>query len=96
MNPHEIVAGRFPIVRSTPPPMAPAAEPKPEPDRLMTPKECAEYCKVHRGRIDAALEMRQLRFVNMGPRTRRIWLSDLKKWLASKTVKASTRANWLD
>jgi excisionase family DNA binding protein len=94
MNHHELAVGRFSIAPSIP--SAAPPEPKPEPDRLMTPRECAEFCKVYRARIDAALEMRQLRFVNMGARTRRIWLSDLKKWLASKTVKASTRANWLD
>jgi excisionase family DNA binding protein len=79
-----------------PQPNADALVFSPEQDRLMTPGEAAEYCKVHRSRIDAAIEMKQLRFVNMGARTRRIWLSDLKKWLASKTVKASTRASWLD
>jgi excisionase family DNA binding protein len=94
MNAHELAVGRFSTAPSIP--FAAPPEPKPEPDRLMTPKECAAYCQVHRSRIDAALEMKQLRFVNMGARTRRIWLSDLKKWLASKTVKASTRASWLD
>jgi excisionase family DNA binding protein len=73
----------------------PAPALQPEPNRLMTMKEAAEYCKVHRGRISAALEMKEIRVVNLGPRTNRIWLSDLKKWLDSKTVKTSTRASWL-
>ena len=66
----------------------PQTEEKPEPDQLMKVREAAEYVKVSRDRIDGALASRELAYVILGPGTRRIWLSDLKKWLASKTVKA--------
>jgi excisionase family DNA binding protein len=71
-------------------PAEPNASPnefKPEPDRLMTVKECAEFCNVYQGRINAALQMKQLRHVSLGPRTVRIWFSDLKKWLDQKAVR---------
>jgi excisionase family DNA binding protein len=70
-----------------PEPNANATEFKPEIDRLMTVKECAEFCNVHRGRIGAAIEMKTIRVVSLGPRTVRIWFSDLKKWIDQNTVR---------
>jgi hypothetical protein len=36
-----------------------------------------------------------LAVVVLGPATRRVWFPDLKKWLASKTVKALPASRWL-
>jgi excisionase family DNA binding protein len=57
--------------------------------------EAAAYCHVSRTWIDAALTTNELRHVKLGPGTRRIWLSDLRKWLDKKTVKAPNRPRWL-
>ncbi|HXM04556.1 MAG TPA: hypothetical protein VN939_18230 [Chthoniobacterales bacterium] len=53
-----------------PEPNANPNEFKPEIDRLMTVKECAEFCNVYQGRIHAAIQMMQLRYVDLGLRTR--------------------------
>jgi excisionase family DNA binding protein len=66
-----------------------------EKDRLLKVAEAAAYYHVSRVWIDAALTTNELRHVKLGPNTRRIWLSDLRKWLDKKTVKASPRASWL-
>jgi len=47
-------------------------------------------------RINAALQMNELRYVKLGPASHRIWLSDLKKWLEAKTVKRVPVSRWLD
>jgi hypothetical protein len=47
-------------------------------------------------RINAALQMSELRYVKLRPATHRIWLSDLKKGLEAKTVKRVPVSGWLD
>ena len=66
-----------------------------ERDRLLKVAEAASYCRVSRAWIDTALTTNELRHVKLGPATRRNWLSDLRKWLDKKTVKAPTRPRWL-
>jgi excisionase family DNA binding protein len=53
----------------------------------LTIMEAAAYAKVGRRRIDAAIAMGELRYVSLGPGTRRILITDLEKWLESKTTK---------
>ena len=65
-----------------------------EKDRLLKVAEAAAYCQVSRTWIDAALTTNELRHVKLGPSTRRIWLSDLRKWLDKKTLKASSPPRW--
>jgi hypothetical protein len=47
-------------------------------------------------RINAALQMSELRYVKLRPATHRIWLSDLKKGWEAKTVKRVPVSGWLD
>ena len=78
-----------------PQPNATAPTYETEKDRLLKVTEAAAYCQVARVWIDAALKTNELRHVKLGPNTRRIWLSDLRKWLDKKTIKASARPSWL-
>lgn len=94
-------SGNFPLALRPPygglVPAQPNANPltfETEKDRLLRVTEAAAYCKLSRVWIDAALTTNALRHVKLGPNTRRIWLSDLRKWLDKKTVKASPRASW--
>ena len=57
-------------------------------DRLMTIREAAAFVNVSRVRIDSAIETRELSVVELGLATRRIWRSDLEKWLDGKTSSA--------
>lgn len=62
----------------------------------MTVEQAADFVKVTRERIDAAIAKREVAVVILGPATRRIWLSDIKKWLAGKIIKALPASRWLD
>jgi excisionase family DNA binding protein len=55
-------------------------------ERYLTITEAAQIAKVHRSRIDDAVEDRELPYAVLGPRTKRIKLSDLRKWIASRTI----------
>jgi excisionase family DNA binding protein len=88
------------LIPYTPPvnPLAnrPQAEYKPDEDRaLMTVQQAADFVGVSRVRIDAAIATRELAVVLLGPATCRIWFPDLKKWLASKTVKPLPASRWI-
>ena len=97
------IVKRFSLVAPKPPqgglvppqPNANSPSYQTEKDRLLRVTEAAAYCQVSRVWIDAALKTNELRHVKLGPNTHRIWLSDLRKWLDNKTVKASARASWL-
>jgi excisionase family DNA binding protein len=52
----------------------------------LTITEAAQIAKVHRSRIDDAVEDGELPYAVLGPRTKRIKLSDLRKWIASRTI----------
>ena len=78
-----------------PEPNAKPVEFKPEIDRLMTVEEAAEYVRTTRYRILTAIQGKQIRFVDLGLRSRRIWLSDLQKWLDQKAVRAAHPTKWL-
>jgi excisionase family DNA binding protein len=54
---------------------------------LLTVLEAANYAKVTRVVIDLAIREGELRIVKLGPATRRIRLSELEKWLDSKSIK---------
>ena len=60
-------------------------------DRLLTLAQAAEIAAVGRGRINMAVLNREVPVVVMGERTKRIKLSDLRRWIGSNTQKAVTR-----
>lgn len=60
-------------------------------DRLLTIGEAAELASVSRRRIDVAVINREVPVVVLGPKTKRIKLSDLRKWIGSNTQKAVAR-----
>jgi excisionase family DNA binding protein len=60
-------------------------------DRFLTIPEAAEIATVSRRRIDVAVLNREVPVVEYGERSRRIKLSDLRKWISSKTTKAVAR-----
>jgi len=73
-----------------PEPNANPNEFKPEIDRLMTVKECAEFCNVYQGRIHAATDD-AAPICGSWPADARIWLSDLRKWLDQKAVRPASQ-----
>lgn len=60
-------------------------------DRLLTVLDAATIAGVGRRRIDLAVFNREVPVVVLGPKTKRIRLSDLRKWIAANTQKAVAR-----
>ncbi len=60
-------------------------------DRLLTVSQAAEIAAVGTTRIKAAVLNREVPVVVLGERTKRIKLSDLRKWLSGNTQKAVAR-----
>jgi excisionase family DNA binding protein len=60
-------------------------------DRFLTIPEAAEIASVGRRRIYVAVLEYELPVVRLGPKTKRIKLSELRKWIASKTTKVVAR-----
>jgi excisionase family DNA binding protein len=55
-------------------------------ERYLTVAEAAVYARVGRVVIDDAIEDKEISYVVHGRRTKRIKLSDLRKWIASRTI----------
>lgn len=62
-------------------------EESPLEDRMVSIKEAAEYCSVTHEFIRKAIYRRELKVVILGPKTHRLWISDLNKWARSKQEK---------
>ncbi len=60
-------------------------------DRLLTVVEAAEIASVSKRRLYLAALNHEIPVVVLGSKTKRIKLSDLRKWIASKTTKAVSR-----
>lgn len=56
-------------------------------DRMISIKEAAEFCSVQEQFIRKAIYRRELKVVILGPKTHRLWISDLIRWGKGKQEK---------
>jgi hypothetical protein len=62
-------------------------EESPLEDRMVSIKEAAEICSVEHEFIRKAICRRELKVVILGPKTHRLWISDLIRWGKGKQEK---------
>jgi hypothetical protein len=75
------------IPRAYYPPRNGRREESPFADRMISIKEAAEFCSVQELFIRKAIYRRDLKVVILGPKTHRLWISDLIRWGKAKQEK---------
>ena len=58
---------------------------------VLTLREAAEYSKTGLDRITEAIAAGEIRIIKLGPKTRRVLVGELDRWLQRKSVKEIKR-----